>query len=129
MLGKGSKIYSILKMNCPRCQRGRFFKGHPYNFMKLGEIEEQCNNCKLKYSIEPGFFQGSYYVSYGLGVALFVAILVLKVLLLPNLSYLSTIFLMMGIVLISSPLLFALSKIIWINIFVNYDKNHDNTEK
>ena len=124
MLGKGLKIYSILKKNCPRCQTGRFFKGHPYNLTKFGEVEEQCNHCNLKYSIETGFFQGSYDVSYALGVALFGVIFVLKVLLFPNLSYLFTIFLMMGLLLILSPLLFALSKIIWINFFVNFNHNY-----
>ena len=74
--------------------------------------------------MEPGFFQGSYYVSYGLGVALFVAIFVLKMLILPNLAYLSTLILMVVLLLILAPLLFALSKIIWINLFVNFDNTY-----
>ena len=121
MFKEGTKLFSILKMRCPKCNKGRFFKSHPYNFKKMGEVKKECSNCHLKYDMEPGFFQGSYYVSYGLGVALFVAIFILKMLILPELAYLSTLILMVVVLLILAPLLFSLSKIIWINLFVNFD--------
>ena len=124
MLKKGTKLFSILKMRCPKCNKGRFYESHPYNLKKIGEVKKECNNCNLKYDMEPGFFQGSYYVSYGLGVALFVAIFVLKMLILPNLAYLSTLILMVVLLLILAPLLFALSKIIWINLFVHFDSTY-----
>ena len=122
MFKEGTKLFSILKMRCPKCNKGRFFKSHPYNFKKMGEVKKECSNCNLKYDMEPGFFQGSYYVSYGLGVALFVAIFILKMLILPELAYLSTLILMVVVLLILAPLLFSLSKIIWINLFVNFDR-------
>jgi len=122
MFKEGTKLFSILKMRCPKCNKGRFFKSHPYNFKKIGEVKKECSNCNLKYDMEPGFFQGSYYVSYGLGVALFVAIFILKMLILPELAYLSTLILMVVVLLILAPLLFSLSKIIWINLFVNFDR-------
>ena len=31
-------------------------------------MHKRCDNCNLKFSIEPGFFQGAAYVSYGLQV-------------------------------------------------------------
>ena len=124
MLKKGTKFFSILKMRCPKCNKGRFYESHPYNLKKIGEVKKECNNCNLKYDMEPGFFQGSYYVSYGLGVALFVAIFVLKMLILPELAYLSTLILMVVVLLILAPLLFALSKIIWINLFIPFDNTY-----
>ena len=124
MLKKGTKFFSILKMRCPKCNKGRFYESHPYNLKKIGEVKKECNNCNLKYDMEPGFFQGSYYVSYGLGVALFVAIFILKMLILPDLAYLSTLILMVVVLLILAPLLFALSKIIWINLFVPFDNTY-----
>ena len=124
MLKKGTKLFSILKMRCPKCNKGRFYESHPYNLKKIGEVKKECNHCNLKYDMEPGFFQGSYYVSYGLGVALFVAIFVLKMLILPDLAYLSTLILMVVVLLILAPLLFALSKIIWINLFVSFDNTY-----
>ena len=124
MLKKGTKLFSILKMRCPKCNKGRFYESHPYNLKKIGEVKKECNNCNLKYDMEPGFFQGSYYVSYGLGVALFVAIFILKMLILRDLDYLSTLILMVLVLLILAPLLFALSKIIWINLFVHFDSTY-----
>ena len=124
MLKKGTKLFSILKMRCPKCNKGRFYESHPYNLKKIGEVKKECNNCNLKYDMEPGFFQGSYYVSYGLGVALFVAIFILKMLILPDLAYLSTLILMVVVLLILAPLLFALSKTIWINLFVSFDNTY-----
>jgi uncharacterized protein (DUF983 family) len=124
MFKEGTKLFSILKMRCPKCNKGRFFKSHPYNFKKIGEVKKECSNCNLKYDMEPGFFQGSYYVSYGLGVALFVAIFILKMLILPELAYLSTLILMVVVLLILAPLLFSLSKIIWINLFVNFNSTY-----
>ena len=124
MLKKGTKLFSILKMRCPKCNKGRFYESHPYNLKKIGEVKKECNNCNLKYDMEPGFFQGSYYVSYGLGVALFVAIFILKMLILPDLAYLSTLILMVVVLLVLAPLLFALSKIIWINLFVSFDNTY-----
>ena len=124
MLKKGTKLFSILKMRCPKCNKGRFYESHPYNLKKMGEVKKECNHCNLKYDMEPGFFQGSYYVSYGLGVALFVAIFILKMLILPELAYLSTLILMVVVLLILAPLLFSLSKIIWINLFVNFDSTY-----
>ena len=124
MLGKGIKIYSIVNMKCPRCHEGDFYEGRPYNLKKMGEVKEQCPECKLKYNIEPSFYHGSYYVVYALGVALFVTIWVLKMLFFPEIGpgvLLSAI--LISLVLLS-PLFYALSKIIWINFFVKYDKEN-----
>ena len=70
LLGKGSKLYSIFKMRCPRCQEGEFFISHAYDLKNAGTIHEHCSECNLKYSREPGFFYGAMYVAYALGVAL-----------------------------------------------------------
>lgn len=116
-------LYSIVKMKCPKCHKGDFFKGHPYQFSTMGEVHTKCAKCNQKYEIEPGFYQGSYYVSYALGVALFVALFILKLLFFPNLAYLTTLLLMVVFLLVLAPLLFALSKIIWAVLFIRYNKN------
>ena len=71
MIKKGTKLYSILKFKCPHCHEGGFFKAHPYNISKAGDIYDKCPVCNNKNSKEPGFYYGAMYVSYGLGVALF----------------------------------------------------------
>jgi len=56
MVGKGSKLYSIFKSKCPRCQEGEFFVSHPYDLANMGDIHTHCDQCGLKYAKEPGGF-------------------------------------------------------------------------
>lgn len=122
MIGKGSKLYSIFKMKCPRCQEGDFFISHPYDLKKAGDIHECCSNCGLKYEKEPGFYYGAMYVAYALGVALFVTIWASSNLFFEDLP----VGVQIAAVIISSiglaPYLYALSKIIWANLFISYDR-------
>lgn len=127
MLGKGTKLYSILRLKCPRCQEGDFYKGHPYSYSGMGRVKENCSKCDLKYNIEPSFYQGSYYVTYALGVALFIAVWILQLLFFPGVGP-GTLLLAMSIsLLIFSPLLYALSKIVWINFFIKFEKRKTNS--
>ena len=77
---KGTKLYSIFKMKCPRCQEGDFFEAHPYKLSIMGKVKTRCEKCNQKFELETGFYQGSYYVSYGLGVALFIEAFMLMLL-------------------------------------------------
>ncbi|MCF6307924.1 MAG: DUF983 domain-containing protein [Flavobacteriaceae bacterium] len=122
MFGKGTKLYSIVRMKCPRCQEGDFYKGHPYIYSTMGRVKEECSECNLKYNIEPSFYHGSYYVTYALGVALFVIVGVLTYLLISDASPKTILISTFVSLAILSPLFYALSKIIWINFFVKYDK-------
>ncbi len=123
MIGKGTKVYSIFKMKCPRCHEGDFYKGHPYKYSTMGRVHENCSKCDLKYNIEPSFFQGSYYVAYALGVALLIAVSVIKLIFFPEAGPLDLLISIIVSLTLLSPLLYALSKIIWINVFVKYEKN------
>ena len=122
MIKKGTKLYSILKFKCPYCHEGKFLKAHPYNLSKAGDIYEKCEVCNNKYSKEPGFYFGAMYVSYGLGVALFVANWVLVGIFVPNAGS-EVYFISIAITTIGlGPIIYALSKIIWANLFFRYDK-------
>jgi hypothetical protein len=123
MFGKGSKIYSIRKMVCPRCQEGPFFVSHPYSFRHIGELHPHCPVCGLKYEKEIGFYYGAMYVSYALGVALFVACWVLINLCFPTMPIGIQIAAISGISIAVSPYFYALSKIIWANFFFSYDND------
>lgn len=121
MLGKGTKLYSILRLKCPRCHEGDFYKGHPYNYSAMGRVKEHCSKCNLKYNIEPSFYHGSYYVTYALGVALFIVVWVLQLIFFPNVGPGTLLISILVSLLVFSPILYALSKIVWINFFVKYD--------
>lgn len=123
MFGKGSKFYSIRTMTCPRCQEGAFFAAHPYNIRRAGDLHPNCSECGLKYEKEIGFYYGAMYVSYALGVALFVACWVTFSLFFPNASTAVQITTITLISLLAGPYFYALSKIIWANLFFSYDKD------
>lgn len=123
LVGKGSKLYSIFKMKCPQCQEGEFFESHPYDLKKAGDLHENCSKCGLKYSKEPGFYYGAMYVNYALGVALFVTLWVSFNLFFPDVSVGWQIGLIIFFTVILTPYMYALSKIIWANFFIKYDKD------
>ena len=123
ILPKGTKLYSVLNFTCPRCHTGEVFKAkNPYNISKMFGMHENCPHCGLRYQIEPSFFYGAMYVSYGYSVAFFVATWVIM-----NLIYQPTvgeIVLALAIILLlTTPLTFRLARITWLNLFVKYNPN------
>ena len=120
---KGSKLYSILNFKCPQCHQGDFFVSHPYNFRTIGVLHSNCKECNLKFSKEPGFYFGAMYVSYGIGIAIFVAIISANWILKLNASLLQILFIVGAVLMFGTPYLFHLSKIIWANFFFSYKVN------
>lgn len=121
MLKKGTKMYSILTGNCPRCQEESMYeKSNPYALSKIFSMNERCSHCGLKYKIEPSFFYGAMYVSYGVGIAFAVAAFVISFLFLG--ASLPTAFIaIVGTLVVFMPVIIRLSRNIWINFFVKYD--------
>jgi uncharacterized protein (DUF983 family) len=116
------KLYSIIKLRCPKCLNGKFFESNVYDLKRIGNVLDNCPKCKTNYIPEPGFYFGAMYVSYALGVAIFVAIWVGANLFFSAVSVWIQISILTGLIIILSPLIFALSKIIYANIFIHYDK-------
>lgn len=123
MFSKGSKLYSIFKMKCPRCQEGDFFLSHPYDLKKAGNLHSHCSECNLKYAKEPGFYFGAMYVSYALGVALFVTLWVSFNLFFPSIDLFWQIAIITISFIVLAPYFYALSKIIWANLFISFDSD------
>ncbi|TYP72808.1 DUF983 domain-containing protein [Aquimarina intermedia] len=122
MFGKGFKLYSILFLKCPRCHEGDFLESHPYTFSDFNKVKERCENCELKYSIEPSFYYGSMYVSYGVGIALAVVVFATLYLLGLDLQPLTIFFSILTTLVLLMPYIGAISKSIWANLFFKYDK-------
>ncbi len=122
MLGKGSKLYSILFLKCPRCHEGAFLQGHPYNLGKINRVRETCPKCGLKYKIEPSFYYGSMYVSYAVGVAVAVAVYMLLLIFGLELSIGAIFGTIVGALVLLMPWIGAVSKSIWANFFFKFDK-------
>ena len=123
MFKKGTKLYSIFNAKCPHCQEGDFFKGSRFK----GTVAEKCNVCDKKFSKEPGFYQGSYYVTYALGVAIFVTVWVASSVLFPDMSIPVLATIIVSAIVLMTPFSYYLSKIIWANFFFHY-KPHTKNE-
>ena len=117
------KLVSILFLKCPRCRKGNLLKGHPYQISKFNKVNENCSKCNLKFKIEPSFFYGSMYVSYGLGVAISIAVYVILLLLGMADQLLRVFFIICGTLIALMPYINALSKVIWAGFFFKYDPN------
>ena len=124
MFRKGTKLYSVLKGKCPRCNEGEFFKySFTLNPKKITKLHDNCPSCDLKYMMEPSFFFGAMYVNYALSVALFVGIFIIAKIIF-GLTILQSFISIIIVSLLLTPYTLRLSRIIWINIFVDFDKTH-----
>ncbi|WP_299800653.1 DUF983 domain-containing protein [uncultured Maribacter sp.] len=121
MLKKGNKLYSILTGSCPRChEESMYLDKNPYHMIKIFKMHEKCSHCDLKYKIEPSFFYGAMYVSYGVGIAFAVAAFVIANLFL-GASLLEAFIAIIITLIVFMPVIMRVSRNIWINIFIKYD--------
>lgn len=119
---KGTKLYSILTGTCPVCQEESMYKEpNPYKLLKIFKMHERCSHCHTKYKIEPSFFFGAMYVSYGLGVAIAVAAFIVVHLFFGG-GLMATFIGIIGTLVVLMPIIIRVSRNIWINIFLNYKK-------
>lgn len=120
---KGTKLYSILTGVCPKCHQESMYENkNPYVLKDVLKIKEACSKCGTKYRIEPSFFYGSMYVSYAVGIAFAVAAFIISYVFIGT-SLLTAFIAIVGTLIAFGPIIMRLSRNIWINIFMHYDKN------
>ena len=123
MLKKGNKLNSILTGSCPRCQEeNMYLDKNPYHLGKLFKMQERCGHCNAKYMMEPSFFYGAMYVSYGVGIAFAFAAFVISFFVFDadiNIIFISII----APLVVFAPIIMRLSRNIWINLFMHFDKS------
>ncbi|MFP4845356.1 DUF983 domain-containing protein [Winogradskyella sp. PE311] len=123
MIRKGMKLYSILFGACPKChQESMYTYKNPYILSDTLKINEHCSHCKTKYRMEPSFFYGSMYVSYGVGVAFAVAAFIMSFIVFESSITMAFISIIITLVALM-PIIMRLSRNIWINLFMSYDKS------
>ena len=123
MLKKGSKLYSILTGTCPKCQNeSMYIDQNPLHLSKVLKMHDHCSHCGLKYMIEPSFFYGAMYVSYGLNVAIGIAAFVISFALF-DLDMKGSFIAIFASLVLLMPFVLRLSRNIYINMFVSYEKD------
>jgi len=123
MLKKGSKLNSILTGSCPKCQKESMYEDkNPLHLSKVLKMNEKCSHCGFKYQIEPSFFYGAMYVSYGLNVAVGIAAFIVSFVFFEATIEQSFITIILTLVVLF-PFVLRLSRNLYINMFVSYDPN------
>lgn len=120
-------MYSILKSKCPHCQEGDFFQNK--GFKGIGAVPERCPVCGESLNLEPGFYYGAMYVSYGMGVVLLVAVWVAFAVLAPDANPAVIVAVIMLALVLLGWKIYKLSRIIWANMFFNYKGNESAVDQ
>ncbi len=118
---KGNKLYSIVRLKCPRCQEGNLFVSkNPYDLKKMIAMPDNCSVCNQDFRIEPGFYSGALWVSYPIFVLLIIPLS--AILIFYTQLFVGWVFLIIAIAVFGlQPLIMRISRAIWINVFVHYD--------
>lgn len=119
---KDTKLYSIFTGTCPVCHVGDLYvEKNPFKLNKVLQMHDHCSHCGFKFKIETSFFFGAMYVSYAVGVAISVAVFIIAHFFL-GLNVNATFIAIVIALVITFPYILRLSRNIWLNLFVKYDK-------
>jgi len=80
-----------------------------------------CPVCQLSFEPEPGFYFGAMFVSYAINTLQFFFAWGLLVYFYPSYTLVHLLTLLFGVVMLSLPFTFRLSRAIWLVLFVRYD--------
>ena len=88
-----------------------------YNIRYMGRMHEECPVCGLKFELEPGFFYGAMYISYAFSVGILLVTTFLLYFLFDDPALTVYIVTITAISLISYPLNFRYSRILFLHLF------------
>lgn len=127
MLRKGTKLYSILKLKCPRCQTGNLFSNPKLIvFHKILEMPDRCPHCNQDFKIEPGFYTAALWISYPIVLIIFVPLLIFGFSLEDLHSFFKVLYPIIIVLcfILQIPLM-RISRAILINISVDYKESEN----
>lgn len=116
-----SKTYSVLRLKCPRCHQGDLFSNkNPYNLSDLDKMPDYCPDCGEDFQREVGFYYGAMMVSHATTTVIAVVVHAIVFYfygwaIAPNLISITV------IIVVFFPVIFRISRAIWINMFSKYD--------
>ena len=94
---------------------------NPYNLKNIYKMHDHCHHCGLRYQIEPSFFYGAMYISYGLTVAIGVTVFIIAKIFMGLELTASLIAIVITLILLM-PITARLARNIYINMFVSFNK-------
>lgn len=124
-----TRFRAIVEGRCPRCRTGKMFKHNSFALSKLTQTNTECSNCKQDFVIEPGFYWGAMYISYGVNVASLIGCLIVYLVFFYEKSELYVVGAMIVIVGLLIPINYKYSRILMLHLFsgVKYDRRYVNS--
>ncbi|MFO7719342.1 MAG: DUF983 domain-containing protein [Gillisia sp.] len=122
---RGTKLYSIAKLKCPRCQIGDLYCNPGFIvFSGILEMPDKCPNCKQVFKQEPGYYTAALWVSYPIVLLIFIPLIILGF----SLDSLDSFFKYLYPVIISFAFilqipLMRIARAILLNMNINYTPN------
>jgi len=101
----GSRVLGVLRQLCPRCARGKIFRG-------LFAMHRACPSCGLEFEREQGYFVGAMYFSYALAVLIVLPVIV--VMIVAGCSAAPIYLTSMMTLIVLAPWLFRYSRVLWL---------------
>ena len=126
-----SYLSSVVGCWCPRCREGKLFL-HPLTFRlkKNLEMYDRCAVCGQPTDIEVGFYYGTGYVSYLIGIAITLASFLIWLLIIGFSFHDSrfTVWITVNSVLLVllQPWLMRFSRSLWLSFFVPYEPDWEH---
>ena len=118
-------LKNLLSFKCPRCHEGELFTHKWYDIRNSNKMVEKCSVCNQRTQLEPGFYQGTGYVSYGLTVGFSIITFVIWVLAtgygLKDKEILWWLPINVVGLLLLQPYFMRLSRVIWLTLFFRGD--------
>ena len=119
-----TKITSSFQHKCPQCLEGdMFIDRNPYHLKTMSKMYSHCPNCGLNFEPEPGYYYGAMYVSYALGIAFGVAAFIITYFFVGEKNLVNNFIAIIITLIVFMPVIMRLSRNIWINMFMSYDKD------
>ncbi|MDF1672596.1 MAG: DUF983 domain-containing protein [Vicingaceae bacterium] len=113
-----NQVVSVFRLKCPQCGEGDLFcNKNIYKYKGFFDMPDSCPKCQQDFQIEPGFYYGSMYVSYGLTIAITVAIFVAMTVL--NIFSIAGFIIADVVILtVTLPIVFKISRALWLTMNV-----------
>jgi uncharacterized protein (DUF983 family) len=126
----GSGFNALLQLKCPRCRRGKMFTHGAFNLRRFTNMNRHCPVCGQDFEPETGLYYSAMYISYAFSVALCITLAVAINVLMEDPDINLEIGLIVGAVLLSSPLSFRYARGITLHYLtrIRYDDSWRNRQ-
>jgi len=120
---KGTKLYSIVYLKCPRCQEGDLFTDkHPIYINTMLKMPPKCLVCKQNFVFESGFYSAALWTSYP--IVIFCALSIVLIFFVGLHITGAWLLIITAVILLTlQPYIMRIGRSILINNFVDYNPN------